>query len=29
LSAFPPTHHEPLPPMPSQSNGIIVRESSQ
>jgi hypothetical protein len=29
LSAFPPTHHEPLPLMPSQSNGITVRESSQ
>src|SRR5580692_1121438 len=29
LTAFPPTHHEPLPPMPSQSNGIIVRDSSQ
>jgi hypothetical protein len=29
LSAFPPTHHEPLPPMPSRINGIIIRESSQ
>src|SRR5262249_15648041 len=29
LSPFPPTHHEPLPLMPSQSNGITVRESSQ
>ena len=30
LSAFPPTHHEPLPPMSvSQSNGIIVRDSPQ
>jgi hypothetical protein len=29
LSAFPPPHHEPLPLMPSQFNGITVRESSQ
>src|ERR1700719_1572784 len=29
LSAFPPTHHDPPPPMPSQPNGIIDRESSQ
>jgi hypothetical protein len=29
LSAFPPTHHPPLPPMPVSNHGIIVRESSQ
>ena len=29
LSIFPPPHHAPLPLMPSSTNGITVRESSQ